>query len=92
VHPGIFCLALGAVIYFDPVTYTVPEGNSTMLRIVRVGNANILSSVTISTVVGTAGDKSVNWCACFIAMHAVIFCCSTEPVTLVISVSHFRVG
>ena len=87
-HSGVFCLAPGSVIQFDPVTYTVPEDSSTMLRIVRVGNANIHASVTISTVVGTAGNNSVN---CFIVMHAVIFCCMSEPVTLVISVPHFRV-
>ena len=53
-------LAPGVVIQFDPVTYTVPEGGSTMLRIVRVGNADIPVSVTISAIVGTAGDRSVN--------------------------------
>ena len=46
------------MIQFDPaVTYTVTEGGSTMLRIVRVGNADIPVSATVSTVVGTAGDR-----------------------------------
>ena len=44
------------MIIFDPVTYTVTEGSSTMLRIVRVGDADIPVSVSVSTVVGTAGD------------------------------------
>ena len=52
-------LAPGVVIQFDPVTYTVPEGGSTMLRIARVGNADIPVFVTISTVVGTSGDNLV---------------------------------
>jgi len=53
------CLAPGVVIQFDPVTCTVPEGGSTMLRIARVGNADIPVIVTISTVVGTSGDNLV---------------------------------
>ena len=52
-------LAPGVVIQFDPVTYTVPEGGSTMLRIARVGNTDIPVFVTISTVVGTSGDNLV---------------------------------
>ena len=54
-----YCLAPGIVIQFDPVMYTVTEGVSTMLRIVRVGNPDIPVSITISTVVGTAGDNFV---------------------------------
>jgi len=50
------------MIQFDPVTYSVPEGGSTMLRIVRARNADIPVSVTISTVVGTAGEKTKNCC------------------------------
>ena len=53
------CFAPGVLIQFDPVTYTVPEGGSTMLRIARVGNADIPVFVTISTVVGTSGDNLV---------------------------------
>ena len=52
----LYCLAPGVTINFDPVTYTVTEGGSTMLRIVRVGDADIPVSVSVSTVVGTAGD------------------------------------
>ena len=90
-HSGVFCLAPGSVIQFDPVTYTVPEDSSTMLRNVRVGNANIHATVTISTVVGTAGNKPVNCLFVLYIRYAIIFCCMSEPVTLVISVSHFRV-
>ena len=45
------------MIQFDPVTYTVTEGGSTMLRIVRVGDADIPVSANVSTLVGTAGNR-----------------------------------
>ena len=57
-----YCLAPGVVINFDPVTYAVTEGGSTMLRIVRVGDADIPVSVSVSTVVGTAGDYVIVQC------------------------------
>jgi len=52
------------MIQFDPVTYTVTEGGSTMLRIVRVGNADVPVSVNISTVLGTAGDNLCVYTVC----------------------------
>ena len=55
-------LVPGVAIQFDPVTYTVPEGGSTKLRIVRVGNAPV--SANVSTVVGTAGY--IIYTVCFI--------------------------
>ena len=45
------------MIQFDPATYSVTEGGSTMLRIVKIGNADIPVTVNISTVAGTAGDN-----------------------------------
>ena len=46
------------VIQFDPTGYMVAEGSSTMLRIVKIGVADVTVSVSLSTVAGTAGDYS----------------------------------
>ena len=44
------------VIQFEPTGYMVAEGSSTMLRVVKIGAADVLVSVSLSTVAGTAGD------------------------------------
>ena len=45
----------GVVIQFDPTGYMVAEGGSTMLRVVKIGLADVPVSVSLSTVAGTAG-------------------------------------
>ena len=44
------------VVQFDPTGYMVAEGGSTRLRVVKVGAADVPVSVSLSTVVGTAGE------------------------------------
>ena len=46
------------VIQFDPTGYIVAEGSSTMLRVVKIGVADVTVSVSLSTMVETAGDLS----------------------------------
>ena len=49
---------LDVVIQFDPTGYMVAEGSSTMLRVVKIGVADVTVSVSLSTMEGTAGDLS----------------------------------
>ena len=82
------------MIQFDPVTYSVTEGGSTMLRIVKIGNADIPVSVDISTVVGTAGDSSVNCCVyvCCVLLKSAVYHATMYLVLHNTSLPHFRVG
>jgi len=81
------------VIQFDPVTYTVTEGGSTMLRIVKIGNATIPISVNISTVEGTAGDSSVNCVyVCCVLLKSAVYHATMYLVLHNTSLLHFRVG
>ena len=43
------------VIQFDPTGYMVAEGGSIRLRVVKVGVADVPVSMSLSTVVETAG-------------------------------------
>ena len=43
------------MIQFEPTGYMVAEGGSTMLRIVKIGAADVPVSVSLSTVAGSAG-------------------------------------
>ena len=80
------------MIQFDPVTYSVTEGGSTMLRIVKVGNADIPVSVNISTVVGTAGDNSVNCVyVCSVLLKSEAYHATMYLVLRNTSLLHFRV-
>jgi len=81
------------VIQFDPVTYSVTEGGSTMLRIVRIGNADIPVSVNISTVAGTAGDISMNCCVyvCSVLLKSEAYHATMYLVLRNTSLLHFRV-
>jgi len=82
------------VIQFDPVTYSVTEGGSTMLRIVKIGNADNPVSVSISTVAGTAGDNSVNCCVyvCCVLLKSVVYNATMYLVLCNTSLPYFRVG
>ena len=43
------------VIQFEPIGYMVAEGSFTMLRVVKIGAADVTVSVSLSTVAGSAG-------------------------------------
>jgi len=65
-----------------------------MLRIVRIGNADIPVSVNISTVAGTAGDNSVNCCVyvCCVLLKSAMYHAAMYLVLHNTSLLHFRVG
>ena len=46
------------VIQFEPIGYMVAEGSFTMLRVVKIGAADVTVSVSLSTMEGTAGNLS----------------------------------
>ena len=51
------------VVQFDPTGYMVAEGGSTRLRVVKVGVADVPVFVSLSTVVGTAGElNNIRFC------------------------------
>ena len=49
------CLFLAVTVSFNPVQYTVNEGVGTVqLQLVKIGSTNILVTVMVSTMDGTA--------------------------------------
>ena len=75
------------VIQFDPTGYVVAEGSSTMLRVVKIGVADVTVSVSLSTMVETAGDLSKHQILCvYISKYAITPAQFSKKETMVVSI------